>query len=172
VRRDPEANPLGEVRPHPLPRRLEPLGELAPVAEHLEVDDRAQPQLRTRDGRRAAEARVRDGGHPRAQALRGARARDRDVLVPADASLALDVDEDPLAEVEPVPEAAVRRVLEVGVRVDEPRHDRRALEVPAAAQLRRRPHRRDPPVLHDDGAVADRLALDREHPVGREHGRR
>ena len=96
------------------------------------------------------------------------RARDRLHLVAADPRLALDVQREPRREVEPVAEARVDRVLEVRVRVDEARDDRRVLEALARSELGRRADRRDPPVLDAHRAVADRRALDGEHPVGGE----
>ena len=66
----------------------------------------------------------------------------------------------------PSPKPGVDRVLEVRVRVDEARHDRRALEPLARSELRGRAHGGDPRPFDHHRAVPDRLALDGEHPVG------
>ena len=138
-------------------------------AERLEVDDRAQPEVGAGDRGRAAEGAVADRGHARAQRLGRAEPRDRDVLVEADPALALHVARDPGREVgEAVAEAAVDRVLDVRVRVDEPRQDRAALVARAGAELGRRADRRDAAVLDRHRAVLDRRALDRQDPVGGE----
>jgi hypothetical protein len=54
------------------------------------------------------------------------------------------------------------------MRVDEARDDRAPLVDAAAAELRRRPDRDDAAVLHEDCAVADRLPVHGQHPVGGE----
>ena len=60
---------------------------------------------------------------------------------------------DPVSEGEPVAEACIDGVLEMGVRVDEARDDGRVGEAPALAELGRRPDGGDPAVLDRDGPV-------------------
>ena len=67
------------------------------------------------------------------------------------------------AERQPVAEAGVDRVLEVRVRVDEARQDRRVGEVALGATG---PHLDDSPVLVADEPAFDRRPVDRQHPVG------
>jgi len=102
--------------------------------------------------------------------FRAAEACDVDVLVPRDPVLPLDVQRDPLREVgQAIAEAGVHRVLEMGVGVDEPGDDRCAwVALVGRAELRERADRLDPLAVDHDGAVCDRRAVDREHPVGRE----
>src|SRR5262245_18099374 len=56
----------------------------------------------------------------------------------------------------------------MGMRVHEGGRDRRLRVVLARAQLVDRPDRGDPAVLDRDGALLDRLPLDRQEPVGGE----
>ena len=77
---------------------------------------------------------------------------------------------DPLCEAEAVAEARVHVVLEVRVGVDEARQDHRFLVVDGVAELLSLPDGGDraASVVDLDGAVADRRALDGNHPVGGE----
>ncbi len=73
---------------------------------------------------------------PRREAFGRAEPGDVDVLVPADACLALDVKSDPLGEVtETVAEPAVDRVFEVRVRIDEAGHDHGLVVVQSLAEI-------------------------------------
>src|SRR5687768_13754 len=105
MRGDADPDPIAEDVVDPGSALLEAAVQmLEPSPEDLEVHGRPQSELVRSDRRCAAEARVADGRDPGAQAIGGAGPRDRDELVPADPRLALDVDEDPLAEVEAVAE--------------------------------------------------------------------
>ena len=127
----------------PLAHRLEPLGDgVAALAEHLEVDRAAQAEVGTGRRRRAAEAAVADGRDARAQALERPQPGDVLHVLDLDARLALDVHADPVAEGQPVAEAGVDRVLEMGVRVDEAGDDGRVGVARALAELRRGTRRR------------------------------
>ena len=56
------------------------------------------------------------------------------------------------------------------VRVHEAGQDGRVVEALSLPEVLARGDRRDPPVVTErDGAVPDRLAVDRKHPVGREN---
>src|SRR6266508_2224227 len=93
VGRDADADPGGAGVLSALGEALEPGFDVA--AEHLEIHDAAQAELRASQGRGPAVAGVahrRDAG---GEALRGAEERDRYVLVPADPRLALDVEPNP-----------------------------------------------------------------------------
>ena len=92
---------------------------------------------------RAGEREVADRRDPGAEALGRAEPRDRLHVGALEPALALDVRRDPGAEREPVAEAGVDGVLEVRVRVDEARDDRRVREALALAELagRARPPR-------------------------------
>src|SRR5215210_461340 len=172
VRRDPEPDSVGQRTGDAVAVRLEALGDLTCAgAEDLDVDDRAQPELVTGRGRGAAEARVADARDPRGEAFGRAEAGDRRHLLEADPALALDVDGEPFVEREAVAEPCVDRVLEVGVGVDEAGEDDGAVEALSLAELVACAYRRDAIPLDRDRAVRDRLALDREHPVGGVDGR-
>ena len=83
--------------------------------------------------------------------------------------LPLDVLRNPFGEVaEAVTEPSVDGVLEMRVRVDEPRHDHGVVVVGAHAQLSARADSGDQPVLDRHGARFDRRAVDGQHPVGGE----
>ena len=166
MRRDAEDEALGgEVRDPPV-ELLEALERRRVGAEHLEVDDRANPGDGRRLGRRAREAAVADRRDPRAEALERAVRRDRAHVVEVESPLALDMEPDPRRERLPVAEAGVDGVLEVRVAVDEPGDDRAALEPLATAQLGGRPDGGDPPVVGDRHcAVRDRIALHGDDPV-------
>ena len=133
---------------------------------------RAEAELGARYSGSAAVAAVADGRDAGRETLGGPQARDVDVLVEADPRLPLDVPGDPLGEVvEAVAKAAVDGVLEVRMRVDEAGKDDRIVVVLSSAQLFRRSDGDDPAVLELDGTALDRVAVDREHPVGRDdHG--
>ncbi len=104
----------------PVVHRLEALeGGARVVAEHLEEDRPAQPEVCTRGRRRADEAAVAHRGDSGAEAVEGAEPGDRLHVLEVDPRLALDVDADPVGEGEAVAEAGVHLVLEVRVRVDE-----------------------------------------------------
>ena len=166
VRRDAAPHPVGQGRLDPgadLVEARERGGRVAP--EHLDVDDRAQPEVGAGDRRGAGVARVADGGDSRREALCRAEAGDRVHVVQPDPRLALDVELEPGRELEPVAEARVDRVLEVRVRVHEARHDHRAGMVLALAELVDRADRGDAAVLDRHGASLDRRALDGQHPV-------
>ena len=77
---------------------------------------------------------------------------------------------DPLGEAETVAEARVHVVLEVRVGVHEARQDHRFFVVDGVAELLALPDGGDRAavVVDLDGAVADRCALDWDHPVGRD----
>ena len=170
VRRDTEAD---QARDSPVPRSpASPRTGAARrrlAAEDLEVDDRAQAELRAGMRTRAAEGEVADGRDARAQALRGAEPRDRLHVGPLEPALPLDVQRDPRAEGEPVAEAGVDGVLEVRVRVDEARDDRRLRDDARPRRARRScPTAAIRAVLDRERAVLDRLALHGEHPVGGE----
>src|SRR5262249_20079736 len=68
----------------------------------------------------------------------------------------------------PVAEACVHRVLEVGVRVHEPRQDDRVVVVAVGTA---RADLDDPPVLPGDVPVFERGAVDRDHPAGGDRSR-
>ncbi len=152
----------GSVRKKP---RLDLAGVLP---EDLEVDDGAQSELCGRENGCTAEARVPDRRHARCEAVRRTRPRDRDHRVEVETSLALDVEPEPVEERKAVAEARIERVLEMGVRVDEPGKDGGAPEVleVLAVELVGPPDSDDPPVLDRDTTVLDRRSLDRQHPVG------
>ena len=167
VRRHTDPHALGLERRDALAQRRKVRHRLLRVgAEHLEIDDRPQPELGRRNRRRTAVAAVADRGDTACKQLRRTEPCDVGVLVPTDPPLALGVEPDPFGEVgEPVAEAAVRGVLQVRVRVYEPRRDHR-LRVPnARPDFLARPDRGDPAVLDRDRAVGDRLAFDRQNPV-------
>ena len=135
-------------------------------AEHLEVDDRPQAELRTRDRGRAAVTAVAHRRHARGEAFGRSELGDVDVCLPADARLPLNVQRDPLRKVaQPVAEAAVDRIFEMRMRVDEPRNDGRIVEADPFAQLFGRADGSDAIVLDRNGATLDRRALDRQDPV-------
>jgi hypothetical protein len=169
VGRDTDAHSVGEIGSDPLAVALEAIAQRA--AEDLEVHDRAQSELSARDRGRTAEARVADSRNPRAETLERAEPRARFHLREADATFALGVDDDPVGEVESVAEAAVDRVLEMRVRTDEAGEDRCVRITRALADLGDRADRDDASVLDHNGAVFDRCAFDRQHPVcGNDHG--
>src|SRR3954447_6889247 len=171
VRRDPGPDAIREEAVD----ALLDLGEVLEAegrvrTEDLEIDGCAQTEISARDRGGSAVAAVADRAHARSEALRGAEARDVDVLPPADPRLALDVQGDPLGEVgETVPEAAVDGVLEVRVRVDEPRHDHSLRVVRARIQVITRADRDDAAALDGNRSVAERRTFDRKHPVGGEN---
>ena len=134
-------------------------------AEDLQVDDRAQPELGAGMCACARERRVADRGDPGSEALGGPEAGDRLHLVAVDPGLALDVGGEPGRERAAVAETGVDGVLEMGVRIDEARHDRGTGKPLALAERRRRPDRGDPAVLDGDRAPFDRGSFDGEHPV-------
>ncbi len=140
-------------------------------AEHLEVDDRPQPELGCSHHRGAAVAAVADGRDAAREELGRAEPRDVDVLLPAQAPFALRVKPNPLGEIgQRVAEACIDGVLEVGVRVDEARQDRCVRVVRSIPELVGGAHRRDPAVFDRDRAALDRCAFDRQHPVcGQDH---
>ena len=143
VRRDADAHALGERGARVLELLLELPHRLVRIrAEDLQVDDRAQPELGARVRARAREGGVADGRDPGGEALRRPEPGDRLHLLAADPRLALDVEPEPGREGPAVAEAGVDRVLEVGVRVDEPREDRGVREVLAP---RRAPRSFPPP---------------------------
>ena len=74
---------------------LEALERRGVGAEHLEVDDGANPGDGRRLGRRAREAAVADRRDPRAEALERPVRRDRTHVVEVESPLALDVEPDP-----------------------------------------------------------------------------
>ena len=125
------------------------------------------------DGGCTAEAAVADGRDPGGEALGGAEPGDVDHIVEGEALLALDVDPDPLGEVErPVAKPRVDGVLEVRVAVDEAGEDRCAVVVRPASELRGGADGGDAAALDHDCAVLDWGTRDREDPVRREdvHG--
>ena len=137
------------------------------VPEDLQVDDAGEPELGARGRGGPREARVADRGDSRAEALRRAEARDRDRVALEQAPLAGDVELDPGRKREPVAEARVDRVLEVGVRVHERRDDDRVREgAPLAFELRGGPDGDDAAVLDRHASVAHGRSLDRDDPVG------
>src|SRR3954451_22996158 len=168
MRRDAGADAVRQRVGHALPPGGEALQCRRRVgAEDLQVDSRPQPELRAGHRGRAAVAAVPDGRDAGGETLGRAETGDVDVLVPADARLALDVQRDPFGEIpEPIPEAAVDGVLDVRVRIDETGQQHRVLVVHAGRELVTRSDSRDPAVLDRYGAVADRRAFDRKHPVG------
>ena len=166
MRRDAGAHALGERGTRVLELLLELPHRLVRIrAEDLQVDDRAQSELGARVRACAREGGVADGRDPGGEALRRPEPGDRLRLLAADPRLALDVEPEPGREGPAVAEAGVDRVLEVGVRVDEPREDRGVREVLPRAELRDRSHRRDPVALDRHGAVRDRRPLDGQNPV-------
>ncbi len=114
---------------------------------------------------RAAEAAIAHRGDARAEALERSQPGDVLHVLEVDARLALDVEADPVSEGQPVAEACVERVLEVGVRVDEARDDGRVGEAPALAELCRGPDGEDPAVLDRHGSVGDGRPGNGQHPV-------
>ena len=165
----PSAHLVRERAGDALAHRLEPLRDRrVGLAEDLEVDRPAQPEIGA--GRRcgAAEAAVADRRDPRAQAVERPQARDRLHVLELDPRLPLDVQSDPIGEAEPVAEPYVDVVLEVRVRVDETGEDHRLLVVDGVSELLARPDGRDRAgqVVDPDGTVADRRSLDGHHPVG------
>ena len=155
----------------PLAHRLEPLADRrVGLAEDLEVDRRAKPEIGARSRRRAAEAAVADGRDSRAQAVERAEPGDRLHVLEGDPRLAPNVQPDPVGEPETVAEPRVDLVLEVRVGVDEARQDHRFLVVDGVAELFPLPDGGDRPVavVDLDGTVANRRALDGNHPVGGE----
>ena len=162
VGRDADAHEvaLRHVRVRPLEL---PLGHARIGGEDLEVDDRAQPELGGCDCGRARERIVGGRRDPRRERVGDPAPRDREHLVEAELVLARDVRADPRSERLPVAEAGVDRVLEVRVCVDEPREDRRAVEVPLRPA---RLDRDDPPAVPAHARVAQRRPVDGEDPVG------
>src|SRR5581483_420754 len=114
----------------PLPPR-----RLRIAREHLEVDDRAEPEVGRRSRSVAGDAVVGGGGDPRGERLDDAEPRHGEHLLRLEAALALDVRADPGSERRAVSEARVDRVLEMRVRVDEARQDRGRTEVALGAPL-------------------------------------
>ena len=102
---------------------------------------------------------------PEREALERSQPGDVLHVLEVDARLALDVEADPVAEGQPVAEAGVDRVLEMGVRVDEARDDGRVGEAPALAELGGGPDGDDPAVLDRHGSVGDGRPGDGQHPV-------
>src|SRR5262249_52893630 len=136
-------------------------------AEGLGGAGRGEPELGGGRGGGAGEAVARCRGDPRRERVGRAAAGDRDHRLVVERALACDVQREPVAEHAAVAEAGVDRVLEVRVRVDEPRQDHRAGEVTLGAA---RGDVDDPPVLPGDVCVSQRRAVDREHPVGGDRG--
>ena len=169
VRRDPEADAIGERGSDPLPVRLEARLEVIRPSEDLQVDDRSQPELVGGDCRRSGEACVRHRGHARGKALGGAKAGDRGHVLEVEPALSLHVQLEPRAEREPLAEAGVDRVLEVGVRVDEAGHDRALWEIVATVgrEVVSRADGQDQAVADGDTAALDRGSVDGQDPVGR-----
>ena len=152
VRRDADPHEVGLLDERALLVELA-LGVRGIVREHLEVHGRPQPQLCGGGRRGPGEAVVGGGRDPGAQRLEDAEAGDRDHVVAFEPVLSLDVRGDPRAECLAVSEPGVRRVLEVRVRVDEARHDRRVCVMAIGVAPRH---------LDDCAAlVADKPALDR-----------
>ena len=80
-----------------------------------------------------------------------------------------DVHADPGGERKPVAEARIDRVFEMGMAVDEAGDDHASLEALARAELGGGADCGDRPVVGDrDGPIGDRLALDRDEPIGGE----
>ena len=142
--------------------RLGAGAQVGPVAEPLDVDDRAQAGLGRGVGDRPRVAAVGDRRHARAEAGGRARAGLLERVVGPGGGLAPDVVLDPRPERHPVAEPAHRRVLEVRVGVHEARQDHRALE-PLAGVAGRGPDLGDRP--------ARRCARPRHGSAGRPSGR-
>ena len=151
-----------ERRLDALPVRLEACGSrsLLVAAEDLEVDDARRPSSCQRERCGAGEARVADRRDARAEALGRSEPSDRDVVVPAEPRLSRDVVGEPLAKAKTVAEAAVDRVLEVAMRVDEAGEDDAPGVVSPAPSSSAGPTAAMQPILYGDGAVRDRWALD------------
>ena len=166
VRRDPDPHLLGQGAGDPLAQRLEPfVDRVARRSEDLQVDERPEAEVGTRGRGGADEAAVPDRRDSGLQAPQRSQSRDRLGVGEVDPRLALDVQPDPVRECEPVAEPAVRLVLEVRVRVDEPGEDHRLGVVLALAELVPRSDRGDHAVVDRDRAVPDRRPLDGDHPV-------
>src|SRR5690242_20090060 len=135
------------------------------MSEHLEVDDRTQPELRARRRGGATEAAVADGRDPGLETFERSRARDRLHLLDPDPGLALHVDEDPGSEREPVAEAAVDRVLEVAVGVHKAGEDHRLRVALSPAELGDGADGADAAVLDSHRPVPDGRPLDWDDPV-------
>jgi hypothetical protein len=162
MRGDADAHELGLLHPRALLLELA-RGFGGIQREHLEVDDRPQPQLRCGGRRRPGEAVVGGRRNPGAQRFEDAEAGDRGHFARLETVLPVDVRGDPRPERLPVAEAGVHRVLEVRVRIDEARDDRRIRVVPfcaASGDLD------DRAVLVTDEAAFDRRPVDGQHPVG------
>src|SRR5439155_22340614 len=98
--RDTEPDLRREEALDPLPQLRELLhGRLGGVAEDLEVDERAQAELRCSDSCSSAVAAVGDGRDARGEALGGTEPRRVEHLLEPDATLALRVQVDPCCEV-------------------------------------------------------------------------
>ena len=108
------------------------LGQSRVGPEHLEVDDRPEAELRRGGRRRAREAVVGGRRDPGCEEVGGAAPGDRQHLRLVEPALAGDVGRDPVGERPAVGEAAVDRVLEVGVGVDDSGQDQRSGVVPPA----------------------------------------
>ena len=90
-------------------------------------------------------------------------------VLEVDPALPLHVEPDPLGEAKSVAEPRVDLVLQVRVGVHEAREDHRLGVVLAVAELRPLADAGDGAVVcNRDGAVADRAALHRDDPVGRD----
>ncbi len=166
MRRHAEADELG-LRERSAERLVSARHGAGVAAEDLEVDDRAETELLGRRRCRARVAVVRGRRDACGEGVRGAAAGDRERLAGAEPSLARDVRAQPVREWCSVAEAAVDRVLQVGVCVDDSGQDERAVVVlgrPTGGDLD------DAVALPGDGSLPERRAVDRQHPVGG-HGR-
>src|SRR5262249_62307586 len=115
VRRDAGANSLRQRLLDPLAQVLEVLERGGVLAEHLQVDDRAQAELGAGGRGSAGEAAIADGRDPGAETLGRAGPGDLEHLLLGEELLARDVQSDPGREGEAVPEPDIRGVLEMGV---------------------------------------------------------
>jgi hypothetical protein len=162
VRRDADPDELALLDPRA--QRRESLGGDRRVgAEHLEVDDRAQPELAHCGGRGAGEAEVGGRRDPCRQRVGRALAGDRELVARRERALARDMYREPVAERLAVAEPPVHRVLEMGVGVDDPGDDHRTGVVSIGAA---RCDLHDRPVAPGDERILEWGAVDREHPVG------